>query len=246
MARSAGKFVAVGVGIGGVGQTTMESVALMRAADKLFYCVIDPAIELWLHELNASAESLTPMYAEGKDRSETYAEMVAAFVGAVRGGQSTCAAYYGHPGVFVEATHRAIRQLRREGYPARMVPGVSADGCLYADLLVNPGDFGIQSFEASRFLAYRQRWDPRSGLILWQVGVIGECDWTAKPRRHPERLEKLRAFLARKYPDDHPVVLYFASTFPTDPPQIRRFPLRDLPRRHVYPMEMLYVPPVDE
>jgi hypothetical protein len=49
--------------------------------------------------------------------------------------------------------------------------------------------------------------------------------------------------LRRKYPDDHQVVLYFASTFPCDPPMIRRFALRDLPRRRVYPMELLYIPP---
>jgi hypothetical protein len=80
---------------------------------------------------------------------------------------------------------------------------------------------------------------------LWQVGVMGRPDWTAKPKRDPEQLEQLRSYLTRVYPEDHQVVLYFASTFPCDPPRIRRFPLRELPRRHVYPMEMLYVPPID-
>jgi uncharacterized protein YabN with tetrapyrrole methylase and pyrophosphatase domain len=236
-------FTAVGIGIGGVGQTTFESAALIRSADKVFYCVIDTAVELWLRELNPSAESLTPLYEEGKDRSITYAQMVEAFVGSMRSGKSTCAVYYGHPGVFVEATHRAIRRLRREGYAARMVPAVSADGCLFADLLVNPGDHGMQSYEASDFLVSRRRIDARTGLLLWQVGVLGERDWTAKPRRHPERIAQLTDRLRRQYPDDHQVVLYFASTFPCDPPMVRRFALRDLPRRRVYPMELLYVPP---
>jgi uncharacterized protein YabN with tetrapyrrole methylase and pyrophosphatase domain len=240
-----GTFVAVGVGIGGAAQTTLEAVALMGAADKLFHCVIDPAVELWLQELNRTAESLNSLYEEGKDRSETYDAMVRTFVSSVRSGASTCAAYYGHPGVFVEATHRAIKQLRRQGYTARMVPGVSADGCLYADLLVNPGDAGIQSFEASDFLYRRRRFNPTSGLILWQVGVIGETDWTAKPRHNPTRLAELHALLARAYPPNHKVFLYFASTFPCDPAQVRRVSLSELPRKRVFPMEMLYVPPVD-
>jgi hypothetical protein len=237
-----GKFVAVGVGIGGVGQTTLEAVEIMRAADKLFFCVGDPLVELWLKELNSSAESLTPMYAEGKDRSVTYAQMVEAFVSSVRAGAYTCAAYYGHPGVLVEATHTAIRRLRRAGYAARMVPGVSADGCLFADLPLNPGDEGIQSFETSRFLYHRKRWNPEAGLVLWQVGVIGETGWSDKLRRHPERVQDLTDYLGREYPDDHPVVLYFASTFPCVPPRIRKFKLRDLPKRRIYPMEMLYIP----
>lgn len=240
-----GAFVAVGVGIGGVGQTTLEAVEIMRRADKLYYCVVDPAVELWLHEVNRSAESLSPLYREGRDRAETYADMVETFVRSVKSGQSTCAAYYGHPGVLVEATHTTIRRLRREGYPAHMVPGVSADGCLYADALVNPGDHGMQSFEASRFLYRRCRWNPQSGLILWQVGVVGRRDWTARPGRDREGLEQLRAVLNRAYPDNHPVVVYFASTFPCEPPRIRRFPLRELARRRIYPMEMLYVPPID-
>ena len=244
--RRRGSFLAVGVGIGGVAQTTLEAVELMRRADKLFHCVVDPAVELWLHELNTSAESLNGLYEEGKDRAETYDAMVQQFVRSVRSGLSTCAAYYGHPGVFVEATHRTVRQLRRSGYPARIVPGVSADGCLYADLLVNPGDHGIQSYEASDFLYARRRHDPTSGLILWQVGVIGERDWTAKPRRHPERLEELRDFLRRSYPEDHAVVLYFASTFPCDDPRVRRCPLGALANKRVYPMEMLYVPPLEQ
>jgi hypothetical protein len=124
------------------------------------------------------------------------------------------------------------------------VPAVSADGCLYADLLVNPGDQGMQSYEASDFVVSRRAFDRRTGLILWQVGVLGESDWTRKPRRHPERLALLADVLLRKYPADHQVVLYFASTFPLHPPKIRRFRLCDLAKRRVYPMEMLYVPPV--
>lgn len=238
-----GSFVAVGIGIGGVAQTTIEAVARIRAADKVFHCVIDPAVELWLREANPSAESLTPLYGEGKDRADTYDEMVHAFVGSVRAGRSTCAAFYGHPGVFVEATHRTIKQLRREGYPARMLPAVSSDGCLYADLLVNPGDHGVQSYEASFFLYGRPAFNPRAALLLWQIGVLGETDWTAKPQRHPERLAEMTTRLKKRYPADHEVALYFASTFPTEPPTIRRFPLRDLPRKRVYPMELLYVPP---
>jgi hypothetical protein len=239
-----GTFVAVGVGIGGVGQTTLEAVELMRRADRLFHCLVEPTTELWLRELNPSAATLNHLYEEGQDRALTYDAMVETFVSSVRAGYSTCAAYYGHPGVFVEATHRAIRRLRRAGYAARMVPGVSADGCLYADLLVNPGEHGMQSCEASAFLYARRRFSPTSGLILWQVGVLGETGWSATPRRHPERLAELRDYLLRTYPAHHGVVLYFGSTFPCDPPRVSRFPLAQLASRRIYPMDMLYVPPL--
>jgi hypothetical protein len=238
-----GSFVAVGIGVGGLGQTTMEAVERIKRADKVFHCIVDPAMELWLQEANPSAQSLKPLYGEGKDRGETYSEMVSAIVGAVRAGHSTCAAFYGHPGIFVEATHRAIAQLRREGYPARMLPAVSSDGCLYADLLVNPGEHGMQSYEASFFLYRRPPFNPAAGLLLWQIGVLGETDWTAKARWHPERIADMAKYLRRWYPADHRITLYYASIFPTEPATVRRFRLGDLPRRRVYPMELLYVPP---
>lgn len=239
-----GSFVAVGVGIGGVGQTTLEAAALIRRADRLFYCVVDGAVELWLRECNPRATSLAPLYREGRDRGETYADMTEAFVTAVREGHDTCAVFYGHPGVLVEATHATIRLLREEGHPARMVPGVSADGCLYADLLLNPGDHGIQSHETSRFVYHACEWDPRTPLVLWQVGVFGRHDWTARPTPDRGRLSELRARLLTRYPESHGVTLYYAATSPMLKPSIRHVALTALPDTHVYPMDMLLVPPL--
>jgi hypothetical protein len=241
---STGAFVAVGVGIGGVGQTTLEAAALICRADKVFYCVVDGAVEMWLRECNPRAESLSPLYQEGRDRGETYADMVTTFVTAVHEGHSTCAVFYGHPGVLVEATHATIRILREEGYPARMIPGVSADGCLFADLLLNPGDHGLQSHETSRFVYNARDWDPHAPLILWQVGVFGRTDWTARPQPDPARLSEVRDCLLTRYPESHQVVLYYAATSPMLKPSVRHLALRDLPDTHVYPMDMLVVPPL--
>ena len=241
-----GSLIVVGTGIGGVGQTTLEAAACIEQADKVFYSVVEPTTELWLRQLNPAASTLTDLYAEGKDRSKTYAEMTARIVTAVRSGLRVCAVFYGHPGVLADTPHRAIRQLRREGYSARMLPGVSADGCLYADLGINPGENGIQSFEATDFLMSRRRFDPTSGLILWQVGVIGESDVRIGAICRPERLRVLTAVLRRQYPQQHRVVLYYAATFPAHPPIVQRVALSRLARTVVHPMAMLYVPPLGQ
>src|SRR5437773_2103233 len=76
--------------------------------------------------------------APGKPRRETYAEMVEELLAPVRAGHNVCAAFYGHPGVFVNPGHEAIRRARAEGFPARMLPAVSALDCLVADLGIDP------------------------------------------------------------------------------------------------------------
>jgi hypothetical protein len=241
-AARSGSLVVVGTGIGGVGQVTLEAAAHIERAEQVFYSIVDPVTECWLRERNPNAISFAGLYEEGKNRSETYAEMSELIVEAVRSGRRVCTVFYGHPGVFVEASHVAIRRLRREGYPARMLPAVSADGCLFADIGINPGQHGVQSFEATDFLLSRRRFDPTSGLILWQIGVLGDGDSRRRRYCDPDRLAVLTRKLRRYYPASHRAVIYSASTFPTHPPRIRRVEIGRLPRLRIHPMEMLFVP----
>ncbi len=239
-----GSLVVVGTGIKLVGQTTLEALACMQRAEKLFYLVTDLASEAWIKRLNPSATTLENCYDEGKPRPKSYREMADLILASVRADLRVCAAYYGHPGVFVTSAHAAIRRARREGFSARMLPGVSTEDCLFADLGVDPAEGGCQSFEASDFLALRRRFDPSSALILWQVGVLGEPSIRKNMSCRPERLQVLTMFLRRHYPARHKVVLYQAAQFPIGDARIKRVELERLPREIVGPLMTLYVPPL--
>ena len=62
-----------------------------------------------------------------------------------------------------------------------MLPGISAEDCLFADLGVDPAEAGCQSYEATRFLERRPAIEPRAALILWQIGVVGSANHSAEP-----------------------------------------------------------------
>jgi siroheme synthase len=237
-----GSLVVVGTGINGPGQTTPEAVACIRRADKLFYAVTDPTTEFWLRQLNPTATSLSRLYAVGKKRSVTYDEMTDAIVASVRTGLDVCVAFYGHPGVLVTAAHAAVHRVRKAGGQARMFPGISADACLYADLGVNPGEQGIQSYEATDFLLSRRRFDATSNLLLWQIGVLGESRTRTGVIFRPRRMQVLVDRLLKHYPPAHRVVLYQAPSFAADRFTMRHIALERLPRVKVPPMAMLYVP----
>jgi uncharacterized protein YabN with tetrapyrrole methylase and pyrophosphatase domain len=238
-----GSLVVVGTGYAAVTHATLEVVALMQRADQLFYLVTDRLTEVWLTQLNASAQTLADLYGEDIPRQRTYQAMITRITAAVRRGRNVCVAFYGHPGVLVEASHQSIEALRREGYSARMAPAISADGCLYADLGVDPGMCGTQSFEATDYLLFRRRSDPTSILLLWQVAALGVT--TAGRAANPnDRLAALTQRLRQDYPARHPVVLYQAAQRPGDQASIRALELRALPATDVRPLEMLYVPPV--
>jgi uncharacterized protein YabN with tetrapyrrole methylase and pyrophosphatase domain len=243
-ARRRGSLVVVGTGIKLVVQTTLEALNCMRSAEKLFYLVTDRATETWIKGLNPSATTLESCYDEGKPRPKSYREMADLILASVRADLQVCAAYYGHPGVFVTSAHEAIRRARALGFSARMLPGVSTEDCLFADLGVDPAVSGCQGFEATDFLASRRRFDPTSALVLWQVGVLGEPSIRKDMSCRPERLEVLTAFLRRYYPARHRVVLYQAAQFPICDATIKRVELQRLPREIVRPLMTLYVPPL--
>ncbi len=237
------QLVIVGTGIRTVGQLTLEAIAWMKRAQKLFYVVGDPVAEEVIVKLNPTgAESLSTLYREGKPRSDTYNAMVARMLASVRAGALTVGAFYGHPGVFAYPSHEAIRQARNEGYRARMLPGISAEDCLFADLGVDPAVNGCQSYEATDFMLNGRQLDNSGQVILWQVGVVG--DWTFKQHGYdlsalPLLLERLYEF----YPPMHPVVVYEAATLPGCEAAVRTIPLWALPQAGLTAASTLYIPP---
>lgn len=237
-----GSLVVIGTGIRTVGQMTLESIAWMKQADKVLYVVGDPIAEATIKTLNPDAESLSGFYGVGKPRIDTYNEMIDYILSCVRSGLLTCLACYGHPGVFVYPSHQSIARARAEGYSARMLPGISSEDCLFADLGVDPGILGCQSYEATDFLANGRVIDNSSSVILWQIGVIGDSTFKLggyDTSAMPLLIEKLLYY----YPPDHPIYLYEAAVLPGCEPVIIKATITTLT---LYPMSAgytAYVPP---
>lgn len=238
-----GSLVVVGTGIRTVGQLTVEAIAWIKVSDTVLYVVADPVAEALIHHLNpGGAVSLHGCYGEGVPRSQSYEAMVQQIMGCVRAGQRTCAAFYGHPGVFAYPTHESVRRARQEGYPARMLPGISAEDCLFADLGVDPSVDGCQSFEATDFLLRGRRIDTASALVLWQVGIVG--DWTYRSTGYDlKAFPALVSRLCALYDPGHEAFIYQAAMLPGVAPVITRITLGGLTPEHVTPGSTLYIPP---
>lgn len=215
----------------------------MESAEKLFFLVAEPATVLWLEAQFRGAQSLHDSFWEGRRRQQAYDEIVERILLPVREGRTVCAAFYGHPGVFVYSSHAAVRKARAEGFEARMLPGISAEDCLFADLEVDPAAAGCQSFEATDFLIRQRRFDPHSALVLWQIGVLGVTTYHQHDLWNADGLHELVGVLERSYPADHPVTVYESTIYPVCEPLIQRVPLRDLTRCKITVHSTLWVPP---
>jgi hypothetical protein len=233
----------VGTGIRAGLQTTPEALACIKGADKVLFLVADLVAQSWISQLNGTAESLQGFYKEGPPRVEIYDEIVQKILSTVRAHKSVCVVFYGHPGVFVYPAHEAIRLAREEGIHARMLPGVSAEDNLLADLGLDPGIAGLQSYEATSFVLNRYKFDSLAALILWQVGLFGDAYWQRRHSVKPEALAVLADYLASEYGAEHEVVLYEASEFPLGNPRVQRVPLSELAAVAISGVATLCVPP---
>ncbi len=214
------------------GQMTPLSRSYIETADVVVGIVPNNLARKWLQGIAKNYICLLSYYGDcdvdGKTRRDTYQRMAATILNEVREGKTVCAALYGHPGIFACVAHIAIAGARAEGYSAEMLPGISAEDCLVADLGIDPGATGMQSMEATQFMIYERKIDPTALTIIWQPALAGELtlkrfDTTA------HRLQILVNKLARDFPLDHPVILYEAATSPLEVTRMDTILLRDLP-----------------
>jgi uncharacterized protein YabN with tetrapyrrole methylase and pyrophosphatase domain len=242
--KGRGTLTVVGTGIQLVTHATWEARRCIEEADRVLYAVAERATARWIEMLNPRSESLDLVYKPGLPRMATYLETVDRILAYVREGYRVCVVYYGHPGVFVFASHESIRRARNEGYSAEMLPAVSAEDCLFADLEVDPEIHGYQAYEATDFLINSRSFDPTCSVVLWQIGVIGELGYKQAPNVTGLRVlvEYLRGF----YPASHEVIVYEAAQYPITDPSIQRVPLEKLEETRISAFSTLYVPPFGE
>jgi hypothetical protein len=216
----------------------------IRRADDVFYLLAERTAEAWFERLNASSHSLRRHYEVGLERRETYERMVDEILAAVRSGREVCAAFYGHPGVFASPSHEAIRRARAEGHRAVMLPAISAEDCLFADLGVDPGESGCQSYEATDFLLRGRAFDTSVPLILWQIAFVGITSAPVAPSAHGFGV--LVDYLCRFYSADHPAIVYEASPYPVGRAAVEEFTLATVRAAELGGMSTLFLPAAGE
>src|SRR5438128_1392123 len=93
-----GSLTIIGSGIETIGIAVGDK-KLIEEADKVLYCVADPATIVWLKRLRPDALDLYVLYGENKVRYTTYMQMTEAQLYWVRKGLKVVVVFYGHPGI---------------------------------------------------------------------------------------------------------------------------------------------------
>ncbi|MEC8418445.1 MAG: SAM-dependent methyltransferase [Pseudomonadota bacterium] len=237
-----GSLVCVGTGMMVGAHMSPLCQSHIEQADIVFVCVAEHYMEAWIMSLNVNAVNLQPLYNEGKDRRHTYQQMCDAMLEQVKQGKKVVGAFYGHPGVFAKVPHQAVIEARNIGFEAYILPGISAEACLYADLNIDPGKFGCQHYEANQFLRYKRVIDTSGYLVLWQVGVAGDFS-TAVFTSTKKQRSRLTEKLLQHYNANHTVIIYEAATLPIESFRASKVTLATLHEQEIHQHSTLVVPP---
>ncbi|WP_170565727.1 SAM-dependent methyltransferase [Ruegeria atlantica] len=240
-----GSLTILGTGIEAIGVSIGDKMLIERA-DKVLYCVADPVTVTWLNQIRPDALDLYVLYGEDKVRYTTYMQMAEAQLYWVRQGLNVVVLFYGHPGVFVLSTHRAIMLARREGHKAVMKAAVSALDTLCADLGVDPSNPGLQTYEATEALLRKRPVDTCVNVVLWQVGLIGENGYRRLGYLN-NNFSYFVSWLQDIYGPDYAVTNYIGARYPTLDPVIDVYQLSDLHdpdvQAKITGLSTLYIPP---
>lgn len=192
------------------------------------------------------AESLHDCYSEGRGGKVACDEMVNRVLQPLQHSARVCAAFYGHPSIFVAPAREVVRQARLLGCAARLLPAISALDCLYADLGVDPGVRGMQIFESTDFVVNRRIPDMATPLVILQAGAAGVTLYTEDTVAETARVAALARSLGQFYEPAHRVVVYEAAPLPIVETRADWMPLSDLGAATLSVYSTLYVPAAEK
>ena len=129
-----------------------------------------------------------------------------------------------------------------------MLPAVSAEDCLFADLGIDPSFPGLQTLEATDMLLRKHKLLTDAHVIIWQVGCVGDLCFRRQGYLN-HNFHVLIKYLQEAYCEEYVITHYIAAQFPMCSALIEHIPLNDFMEndvaKRVTGISTFYIPPRD-
>lgn len=240
------KLIIAGTGIKFLSHLTYETQFAVKTCDCVLYLLNEPAIKKWIDDNAKKAFSLDDIYFSNKNREESYHMIERAVESYLENHEHVCFITYGNPIFFSSFTSNIVTTLKQKKISVDIIPAISSLDCLYTDLVIDPSDHGIQSFEATSFILNNQMFTSDTPLIIWQIGVIGITDIIKNKIDLQRRSQFINIFvnkLMENFSPNHECFHYVASQYPGVQSSIIKMTLDELRFFNIDRLATLYIPP---
>lgn len=249
--KNLNKLFIVGCGIKFLSHMSLEVQAVIQKSDCVVYLVNDPAMKQWIINNSVNAISLDLIYYSFTDRSQAYNSISQEIIKIAKENKNTCFVIYGHPFFLATPSEQIIRNIEKNSSDIKIeiLPGISSLDCLFCDLRVDPGSCGIQAYESTEFINKNYKINSDSHLVLWQIGVIGINTIINDKKALDCRAERIHALRKMKeklliwYEEDHPIILYTASMYPSISFERVDSSISQLDKMVIHRLSTAYIPP---
>lgn len=240
-------LIIAGTGIKFLSHLTLEVKAVIETSSCVIFLLNEPAIKHWISKTAKKYISLDNTYFSTSLREDAYNKIADQVLDCLLDYDDVCFIIYGHPTIFSSITAEIKKRIKSNGVNLQVMPGISAMDCLFADLNIDPGMYGMKSYDASEFILYDQVFSATSHLILWQISIIGKSeivkDDEININKQKKAIEILTSKLIQHYPFDYNIVLYIASQYPGSNFKVIHLKLNELIKTHIPRLATLYIPP---
>lgn len=233
------KLVVIGTGIKSISHITQEALKILREAEKVLYLVNEPYLGKWIAKHSKKSETLESLYFSFNKRLDAYLAISEYIIQEYKKYSVLCVAFYGHPTLFVNSGLWAAKKIIRAGGEVVILPAISTLDCLFSELQFDPGDVGCYFLDATDFLLRKKKFDVRSHLILFQVGILSSEGYELS-----SKIYLLKKYLLKHYPEDHQICLYESSQYPAIRSRIEFMSLNCLSDANISSLTSLYIPPL--
>ncbi|HBD7411738.1 TPA: uroporphyrinogen III methylase [Legionella pneumophila] len=234
----------IGCGIKIIAHLSKEAESHINKAEIVLFLVNEPVMEEWIGVHARKVKNLSGLYFSQKNRESSYRLITKEILHALECYEFVCVVFYGHPTVFALPGLEAIKKAKENGVETKIIPAISAEDCLFADLEIDPGECGCYSVEATDLLVYQRHPDTSSHLLVWQVGMLGNLGHEAHLKT--DAIELFVEYLLKFYSENHVAVIYEASIYPGLDCIVKKFMLKELRDQRISKIAILYIPPEEK
>jgi hypothetical protein len=193
----------VGLGMFDLRQITVETSEILRTASRVYH-VSDRHEQLIA--MNPCTEKLDALSTRADRATAIYDDIASCVVDAARRHRPVVFAVEGNPMLFSDVSWKIAAAARNAGLVVEAFPGVSCLDVLPVQLGFEPGDLGLQIFEASQLVIYGLDMNPYLSTLILQIGYFLH-DVTLAPRtRERDDFAPFVEHLLRFFPKQHPAV----------------------------------------
>lgn len=235
-----GNLVLAGAGIGGPKRMTLEVHDCLQGAKQIFHLT---TLQSHLSDTYAAEViDLASVYHDAATKTDAYeaiSTMIIRATEAAERDETVVFLTYGHPLFLVNSSLDLQQRLA-----CSVLPAISSFDTLLIDSPVQLSD-GAQLFEATKFVALRQRVARFDPLVLFQFG-----DYAARDRKGSadvRRLRLLKQQLLSDFPEEHQLYVIVSSWEEGVSKRVVNLRLGDLDRDEqvAIPGSTLIIPPVE-